>query len=265
MPDLPLVQRRHSRLLLPPALALGLVSALAMPTLGQEQDTPERTEVWEPVPEVVDAGYGEVAPSDAIVLFDGTDLSAWQSVDGGVASWHVEDGAMTAVAGAGDIATRQGFGDIQLHVEWRTPAEVVGDGQGRGNSGVYLMQRYEVQVLDSFENRTYSNGQAASIYKQHIPLVNASRGPGEWQTYDIVFRAPKFAADGAVEQPAILTVLHNGILVQDHAVLLGPTVYIGDPAYEAHGSREPIQLQDHSNPVSYRNIWVRELPPAVRF
>jgi len=262
MTNPPLVDRRYARLVLPVALAAVLVAALVMPMLAQEQDTPERTEVWEPEPDIVDPGNGARPPSDAIVLFDGTDLSAWESVGGGDAQWRIEDAAMIAGAGEGDIATRQGFGDVQLHIEWRTPQEVVGDGQGRGNSGVFLMQRYEVQVLDSYDNRTYSNGQAASIYKQHIPLVNASRGPGEWQSYDIVFRAPRFAADGSVERPAILTVLHNGVLVQDHAVLRGPTVYIGDPSYEAHDSREPIQLQDHGNPVSYRNVWVRELPPT---
>jgi len=220
---------------------------------------PARTEVWEPEPPIVDPGLAAAPPSDAIVLFDGTDLSAWTGADGDPAGWQVEDDAMTVVGGTGDIITRKGFGDVQLHIEWRTPAEVVGEGQGRGNSGVYLMRRYEVQVLDSHDNRTYSNGQAASLYKQHIPLVNASRGPGEWQVYDIVFRAPRFAADGTVKTPAVVTVLHNGVLVQDHVVLRGPTVFIGDPAYEAHSERGPIQLQDHGNPVSYRNIWVREL------
>jgi type 1 glutamine amidotransferase len=226
---------------------------------GQDDD-PERTEVWEPEPAAVAPGAAGAPPSDAIVLFDGSDLGAWTSRDGSPAGWSVGDGAMTVVAGTGDIVTRQGFGDVQLHVEWRTPRDVVGDGQGRGNSGVFLMQRYEVQVLDSYDNRTYSNGQAASLYKQHIPMVNASRGPGEWQAYDIVFRAPRFAADGTVTHPAVVTVFHNGVLVQDHVVLRGPTVFIGEPAYEPHGEREPIQLQDHGNPVSYRNIWVRELP-----
>ncbi len=230
----------------------------AAPTLTDDDD-PVRTEVWEPEPPIVDPGVADGVPSDAIVLFDGTDLSAWTETDGNPAAWRVEDDAVTVVAGAGDIITRQGFGDVQLHIEWRTPAEVVGEGQGRGNSGVYLMRRYEVQVLDSYDNRTYSNGQAASLYKQHIPLVNASRGPGEWQVYDIVFRAPRFAADGTVKTPAVVTVFHNGVLVQDHVVLRGPTVYIGDPAYEAHSEREPIQLQNHGNPVGYRNIWVREL------
>jgi len=256
-----LTKNRDARRTAPAFLAIMTAALLVVPALAQQEDTPERTEIWDPEPEVVAPGSAHTAPSDATVLFDGTDLSAWESVGGGDARWQVEDGAMTAIADAGDIATRQGFADVQLHVEWRTPVDVVGDGQGRGNSGVFLMQRYEVQVLDSYDNRTYSNGQAGSIYKQHMPLVNASRAPGEWQSYDIVFRAPRFASDGSVAHPAILTVLHNGVLVQDHAVLSGPTVYIGDPAYEAHGAREPIQLQDHGNPVSYRNIWVRDLEP----
>ncbi len=244
------------------ALTLLIVGAmLATTAIALQQDDPERTEVWEPEPPIVDPGDSRRAPSDAIVLFDGTDLSQWGSLRGGDARWAVADGAMTAAAGSGDIVTRQAFGDVQLHVEWRTPEVVEGEGQGRGNSGVFLMQRYEVQVLDSYDNRTYSNGQAASIYKQFIPLVNASRGPGQWQSYDIVFHAPRFASDGSLDHPAVMTVLHNGVLVQDHAVLRGPTVYIGDPAYEVHGARAPIQLQDHGNPVSYRNIWVRELAP----
>jgi hypothetical protein len=166
---------------------------------------------------------------------------------------------MTVVAGTGAIHTRRFFGDAQLHIEWRTPSEVRGEGQERGNSGVFLQQRYEVQVLDSWNNRTYSNGQAASIYKQYIPLVNASRRPGEWQTYDIFFRAPRFAADSTLERPGYVTVVHNGVLVQDHVELKGITVYRGAPLYLAHGPL-PIMLQDHGNPVSYRNIWLRELP-----
>ena len=166
---------------------------------------------------------------------------------------------MTVAAGTLDIETRQSFADVQLHVEWRTPAEVVGESQGRGNSGVFLQKRYEVQVLDSYQNRTYANGQAASIYKQHIPLVNASRAPGEWQTYDIIFSAPEFGNDGSLLQPAYLTVLHNGVLVQNHAELIGPTVYIGEASYKEHPARQPLMLQDHGNPVSYRNIWIRDL------
>lgn len=225
---------------------------------AQEAD-PEATEVWEPEPAIVTPGKGTAPPSDAIVLFDGTSLDSWQHVAGGDVKWNVAEGAMTVEAGTGDIETKQGFGDVQLHVEWRTPAEVSGDGQGRGNSGVFLQKRYEVQVLDSYDNRTYSNGQAASIYKQYIPLVNASRGPGEWQTYDIVFRAPRFDSSGKLETPGYITVIHNGVLVQNHVEIRGTSVYRGEPKYEAHPLEQPLSLQDHSNPVSYRNIWVREL------
>ena len=253
---LPSLRGPVSRSLLLAALAVGVVPLAVAGSAPQ--DDPARTEVWEPEPTVVNPGGAGVAPSDAILLFDGTDLSEWQGRDGD-ARWTVADGAMTVAAGTGDIATRRAFGDVQLHVEWRTPAEVTGEGQGRGNSGVFLMGLYEVQVLDSYDNRTYSNGQAASIYKQHIPQVNASRGPGEWQSYDIVFVAPRFADDGTLESPATMTVLHNGVLVHNHVTLLGPTVYIGDPAYEAHAPELPIRLQDHGNPVSYRNIWVRPL------
>jgi len=220
---------------------------------------PEDTEVWEPEPAVVAPGETGTPPSDAIVLFDGTDLTTWTHEDGSAAGWYVEDGAMTVTSGTGSIRTRQGFGDVQLHVEWRTPADVSGEGQGRGNSGIFLMERYELQVLDSYDNRTYSNGQAGAVYKQHIPLVNASRGPGEWQSYDIVFTAPHFDSDGALESPAYMTVFHNGVLIQNHVELRGPMKYIGETQYEAHADRLPLLLQDHGNPVSYRNIWVREI------
>lgn len=220
---------------------------------------PEDTEVWEPEPAIVTPGDDSAPPSDAVVLFDGADLAAWESVDGGAAPWIVENGVMTVAGGTGDIRTRQSFGDVQLHIEWRTPKQIEGEGQGRGNSGVYLMDLYELQVLDSYENRTYSNGQAGSIYKQHIPLVNASRPPGTWQTYDIIFTAPRFETDGTLRSPAWMTVIHNGVLIQDHAQLDGPTLYIGKPEYEAHAVRLPLRLQDHGNPVSYRNIWIREL------
>ncbi len=166
---------------------------------------------------------------------------------------------MTVVPGAGNIRTRRRFGDLQLHIEWRTPAEVSGEGQGRGNSGIFLMERYELQVLDSYDNRTYSNGQAGAIYKQHIPMVNASREPGEWQSYDVVFTAPRFGADGALLSPARMTVFHNGVLILNHVELRGPTKFIGEPEYEAHADRVPLLLQDHGNPVSYRNVWVREI------
>ena len=218
------------------------------------------TELWQPVPAVVTPGIEAGAPSDAIVLFDGTDLDAWRAADGQAAPWKlvVDDKAMEVVARTGNIYSRAAFTDIQLHIEWATPADVVGDSQGRGNSGVFFMDRYEVQVLDSFDNPTYPNGQAASVYKQHIPLVNASRGPGEWQAYDIIFTAPRFGKTGRLLSPAYVTVLHNGVLVQNHVALHGPTEYVGEPNYEPHGPG-PIRLQDHGNPVRYRNIWVREL------
>ena len=220
---------------------------------------PEATEVWEPVPPVVTPGEGTAPPSDAIVLFDGTDLSQWVGKEGKPADWIVKDGCMTVKKKAGDISTKQGFGDCQLHVEFRTPAEVKGKSQERGNSGVYLMGRYEVQVLDNYENPTYVNGQCGSIYKQHIPLVNVCRKPGEWQTYDIIFMAPQFDENGKVISPATFTVLQNGVLVQNHVEVKGSTVWIGHPKYESHGPKEPILLQDHGNPTSYRNIWIREL------
>ena len=225
---------------------------------AQQLPPPEKTEVWKPVPATVDPGRHGQPPADAIVLFDGTGLSEWQGRDG-APQWRVEDGAMTVRPGTGNLQTKRGFGDVQLHVEWRTPTEIVGESQGRGNSGVFLMGLYEVQVLDSWENPTYVNGQAASVYKQHVPLVNASRGPGEWQIYDIIFTAPRFTDAGALERPATVTVLHNGVLVQNHVTLEGPTVFRGAPSYEAHADRLPLMLQDHRNDVSYRNIWVREL------
>jgi hypothetical protein len=235
------------------------VLIMTMSVFASTEFRPEDTEIWRPEPAVVVPGQQGKPPSDAIVLFDGNDMEAWRRVAGGDVQWQVRDGIVTVAGGSGDIETRQGFGDCQLHIEWRTPAERGGEGQGRGNSGVFLQGRYEVQVLDSWKNRTYSNGQAASVYKQHPPLVNASLGPGEWQSYDIIFRAPRFADDGSVAQPAYVTVLHNGVLVQNHAELRGPTVYVGHPAYEPHPPRQPLILQDHGNPVSFRNIWIREL------
>ncbi len=207
--------------------------------------------VW-PEPPVIDPGSNGKAPSDAIVLFDGKDLSAWNDSD----KWLIADGVATA-AGNG-IATKQGFGDCQLHLEFATPDKVEGDGQGRGNSGVYLMGHYEVQILDSYENKTYYDGQCASLYKQQPPTVNASRKPGEWQTYDIVFNAPKFDAQGLVVAPGYVTVLHNGVLVQNHVALQGTTAWHEAPKYTAHGDREPLQLQFHGNPIRFRNIWLRE-------
>jgi hypothetical protein len=200
------------------------------------------------------------APSDAIVLFDGKDLSAWSAVDGSPTKWVVKDGAMECVPGSGYIRTLQSFGDCQLHIEWAAPTPVKGDSQGRGNSGVFFgVNRYEVQVLDSYGNKTYADGSAASVYGQYPPLVNAALPPGQWQTYDILWTAPRFDADGRLLKPARITVLHNGVLVQHNVELTGPTGWIGRPPYQAHPERLPIGLQDHGNPVRYRNVWVREL------
>jgi len=234
-----------------------LLSQIA-PQKSTEKWPPELTEVWEPEPVVVTPGQSTAAPSDAIVLFDGTNTGEWMHKDGSPCKWTVQDGAMTVTAGTGGIFTKRIFGDCQLHIEWRTPAEVKGEGQGRGNSGIFLQNRYEVQVLDNYGNRTYSNGQAGSIYKQSMPLVNACRPPGEWQTYDVIFTAPRFNASGIKTSSGQITVLQNGVLVQNHTRILGTTEYIGLPNNEAH-AKAPLQLQDHGNPVSYRNIWIREL------
>jgi hypothetical protein len=166
---------------------------------------------------------------------------------------------MTVVKETGGIQTKQSFGDMQLHLEWRAPAEIEGEGQERGNSGVYIQGRYEIQILDCYGNTTYVNGQTGAVYKQHIPMANACRPPGEWQTYEIIFVAPRFKEDGSLFSPATVTVLHNGVLLQNHAVILGTTENVGLPAYKAHPLKQPIFLQDHGNPVSFRNIWVREL------
>ncbi|MFQ5791098.1 MAG: DUF1080 domain-containing protein [Acidobacteriota bacterium] len=236
-------------------LLLPILAAVSAAT--QSQGDPKATEIWEPVPKKVDPGTAGTAPSDAIVLFDGSDLSEWLGRNG-EPQWEVKEGALTVVPGTGDLTTRRAFGDVQLHLEWRSPEVIAGEGQGRGNSGVFLMERYEVQILDSHQNRTYSNGQAGSVYKQFMPLVNATRPPGEWQSYDIVFAAPRFDSAGILERPATLTVLHNGVLIQNHVTLKGTTTYIGEPQYEAHPAKLPLKLQDHGNPVSFRNIWIRE-------
>lgn len=223
------------------------------------QWVPEDTEFYEPVPPIITAKPAFLQPpSDATVLFDGTDFSNWQSLNGGEVEWTIEDGAMTVTPGTGNIVTRDGFGSIQLYLEWRAPAEIVGDGQGRGNSGVFLQRRYEVQVLDAYENETYVNGMAASIYKQHVPYFNVAMPPGEWQTYNIIFEAPEFDGDGNVVEPAYITVFWNGVLVQHKAEVQGPTEYIGLPEYVAHGE-DGIMLQDHGDLVSFRNIWYRNL------
>lgn len=207
------------------------------------------------------AQYAPVPPpSDAVVLFGGEDLSAWQTPDGDDAPWAVEDGYFQVVPGTGPIQTREGFGDVQLHVEWMAPSPPDGEGQDRGNSGVFFMEgRYEVQVLDSYQSDTYADGQASALYGQNPPMVNATRPPGEWQTYDIVFDRPHFDEDGDLTEAAQVTVFHNGVLVHNHRTLTGPTAHEARPPYEAHESALPIQLQDHNHPVRFRNIWLREL------
>lgn len=205
-------------------------------------------------PKTVTPGDGTQPPSDAIVLFSGGDLSQWD----GVENWTFEENY--GIVGS-NISTKQGFGDCQLHLEFATPSEVEDSGQGRGNSGVYLMGRYELQILDSFENTTYFDGQCASVYKQRPPLVNACRKPGEWQAYDIIFTAPRFHANGDLKSPATLTVLQNGILVQNNYEIQGGTFYMTPPSYTAHSLREPLSLQFHGNPIRFRNIWIRDLLP----
>ncbi len=257
-------------------LAFCAVMATGLPVSAQQatqQSTtsqkPEDTEVWEPIPKVVTPGASNSAPpSDAIVLFDGKNADEWVSAqDKTPAKWIVADGVLSVKKEAGNIETRRTFRNYQLHIEWKIPENVTGTGQGRGNSGVFLASTgpddagYELQVLDSYNNKTYVNGQAGSIYKQGIPLANPMRKPGEWQTYDVVWTAPVFNADGSLKAPAYVTVIFNGVLVQNHFELKGETVYRGQPFFKKFESA-PIKLQSHgdkSEPISFRNIWVREL------
>lgn len=254
------------------AVASALVASAVTTTLAQKPSSapkPEETEVWKPVPTIITPGRTNADPaSDAIVLFDGRNEDEWLTAsNGSPAKWTVANGVLTVVKSAGDIRTKRSFTNYQLHIEWRIPENVTGKGQERGNSGVYLAAvngfGYELQVLDSYQNETYVNGQAGSIYKQFPPLVNAMRKPGEWQVYDVVWTAPTFKSDGTLNTPAYVTAIHNGVLIQNHVALRGDTKYIGKPEYRAHGAA-PILLQAHgdpSPPISFRNIWVRELRP----
>ena len=246
--------------------------AAAVPAIAQQSSAmkPEDTEVWSPVPKVVTPGVTDSAPpSDAVVLFDGSSENAWVSAqDHTPARWFVHDGILTVNKKDGNIETRQRFEDYQLHIEWKIPKNITGSGQARGNSGVFLASTgpgddgYELQVLDAYNNSTYVNGMGGSIYKQSIPLVNPSRPDGQWQSYDVVWTAPRFNPDGSLKSPAYVTVFYNGVLVQNHFQLTGQTLYIGKPFYKAYDGA-PIKLQAHgdpSQPISFRNIWVRELP-----
>ena len=248
-------------------LGLGLLYfGTAAPATAQNPSYWKVHDMKRPAPRVVSSSLPLPIPppSDATVLFDGGDLAKWRAADGSPSKWVAKDGYMESVRGAGYIFSRASFGDIQLHLEWASPANVQGKSQGRGNSGVFLMGLYEVQVLDSHDNRTYVDGQAAAVYGQYPPLVNASRGPGEWQSYDIYFRRPRFNRDGGADKPARVTVVHNGVLVQDSVEIWGPTAWLQNLPYTAHADRLPLSFQDHGNPVRYRNVWVRELDEWTR-
>ena len=259
----------------PTSLALGIIVGMSVgEPLGTSAAAQTPTDwpihaVARPQPPVVDPGPAPAPakpPSDAVVLFDGRSLAEWRDADTNskAARWKVANGYMEVVAGTGNIATRRGFGDVQLHIEWCAPTPAHGEGQERGNSGVFLMGLYELQVLDSYHNTTYPDGQAAAIYGQYPPLVNASRPPGEWQSYDIIFHRPRFDASGGLTHPARMSVVHNGVLVQDDVTLTGPTAHQRRPPYAAHADRLPLILQDHGDPVRYRNVWLRELPEPTR-
>jgi hypothetical protein len=252
-------------------LTAAIATLAAAPIFAQQSNMkPEETEVWQPVPAIVTPGATDSAPpSDAIVLFDGSSEKEWVSAqDHTPAAWDVHDGVFTVNKKGGNIETKRVFRDYQIHLEFQIPADITGSGQARGNSGLFLASLgpgdagYELQILDSYNNTTYVNGQAASIYKQSPPLVNPARKPGEWQSYDVVWTAPTFNPDGSLKTPAYVTAFFNGVLVQNHFQLTGQTLYIGKPFYKAY-DRAPIKLQAHgdaSQPISFRNIWVRELP-----
>ena len=257
------------------ATAASVILALMSMSGCSRQASPGVVQQWvqhnrnAPQPPVITPGVESTQeqpgkpPSDAIVLFDGKDLSALESVKGGPAEWKVAEGYFEVAPHTGDIKTKQAFGDCQLHVEWAAPNPPHGQDQDRGNSGVYLMSLYEVQVLDSYQSETYPDGQAAAIYGQHTPLVNACRPPGQWQSYDIIFHGPRFDTAGIVVRPATFTVLHNGVLVQDHVTVLGLTDGDHQP-YQQTPTKLPLKLQDHNHPVRFRNIWIRELADAQK-
>ncbi len=240
-------------------LTLMTSSCYAQQPVAEKEIDPTLTEVWEPEPRVVQSGETHTPPSDAIILLGDDGLGAWQAAySDEAAGWDYSDGTMTVVKGKGDIKTKQKFTDVQLHIEWRSPQTIEGEGQGRGNSGVFFQEIYEIQILDSYQNRTYSNGQAGAIYKQHMPLVNAMNPTSEWEVYDIIFTAPRFNKDGVKISSAYVTVIHNGVVIHNHQEIYGTTEYRGWPKNSAHGAGS-IKLQDHGNPVQFRNIWVREL------
>ncbi len=246
-------------------LAVALVVCVSHLSMAQVDSRWKPNDPDRPLPPVIEAGTSSVqdapgrAPSDAVVLFDGKDLSQWVGADGQAAKWKVADGYMEVVPHSGIVHTRKDFGDCQLHVEFAEPVPAVGESQERGNSGVFLMGLYEIQVLDSYQNKTYADGQASGVYGQFPPQVNASRPPGQWQTYDIIFHGPRFDGDGKLLRPARVTVLHNGVLVQDNVELSGPTGHHMRPPYKPTPDKLPLALQDHNNPVRFRNIWIREL------
>jgi hypothetical protein len=235
---------------------------LLVENIQKEPILPEATEIWEPKPKVVSVDASSKIPSDALVLFDGSDFNEWIStIDSTNVNWNLySDKSMTVKDRAGDIQTKKNFGSVQLHIEWRSSKEIRANGQNRSNSGVFFQNRYEVQILDNNNNDTYVNGQVGAIYKQAIPLVKASSETGNWNSYDIIYHAPKFNSEDKIVVSATITVLHNGVLIQDHVTIKGTTEHIGWPKNKAHG-KAPIKLQDHgdNSGVSYRNIWVREL------
>jgi len=260
------IMKSQLQIILVSLLPLGVFNLCA-----QVNDKPMKmqsamTELWEPVPEIVTPGQADItgsttAPSDAIVLFDGKNLAAWENKDGKAAEWTVHDDVFTVNKGKGDIFTKQSFEDFQLHIEWSVPEGVTGEGQRRGNSGIFLQNVYEVQVVDSYENLTYVNGQAGSVYKQSPPLKNAMRPPGGWNVFDIIYTAPRFKENGTLILPAYVTVIHNGVVIQNHTQITGHTPNTGLPKYKPHGPG-PIRLQDHNDPseaISFRNIWIREM------